>query len=79
MSASQIKKLSNEYFSHYENAEYASFMNRRSKGKKKEEFEEEEDYEERICHDIAIKIAKLNPSKYMLNKHPELQDILETI
>ena len=79
MSASQINKLSKEYFVHYENAEYASFMVGKSKGKKKSEFEEEEDYEEMICHDIANKIAKLNPSKYMLNKHPELQDILETI
>ena len=34
MSASQINKLSKEYFVHYENAEYASFMVGKSKGKK---------------------------------------------
>ena len=79
MSASKIKKLSKEYFTHYENAEYANFMIGKSKGKKKIEFEEEEDYELNICHDIANKIANHNPSKFMLNKHPELQDILETI
>lgn len=79
MSASKINKLTKDYFEHYENAEYASFMVGKSKGKKKAEFEEEESYEEMICHDIANKISELNPSKYMLNKHPELQDILETI
>ena len=79
MSASKIKKLIKDYFVHYENAEYACFMSSKSKGKKKLEYEQEESREEYICDDIANKILKLNPSKYMLNKHIELQDILETI
>ena len=79
MSASKINKLRVEHQSYYESAEYAGYMAGKSKGKKRNEFEDEENHYLEICDDIAGKILKLKPSKYMLNKYPELQDILESI
>lgn len=78
-SSKEIKQLISKYNTHFENAEYAAYMAWKSKGKKKEEFHEEEDYEEEICYGIANQISKLNPSKYMIAKYPIIQDILESI
>lgn len=79
MSASKIKKLVKEYYKYYEDEQYASFMISKSKGKKKNDFQQDADFAESLCTDVANQIMKLSPSKYMLNKYPELQDILETI
>ena len=77
MSASKIKKLIREYFDAYQNANYALHMFYKTKGKKKkEEFEEEADYYEQQYISIAKDIKAENPSKYMLNKYPEIEDIL---
>ena len=59
-------------------ADYAGFMIGKSISKKeREEWEEEESYNEDACVYLADKIKELNPSKYMLKKYAELEDILE--
>lgn len=62
-----------------EDYQYACYMKSKSKGKLKKEFEADEDYAEYVMDSLAVKIKKLNPSKYILNKYPELQDIIESI
>lgn len=75
----QIKKLIKKYFYHYEEADYAHYMIRKTKGLKKTEYEEEYEYHSYVCDDIANQIMLSQPSKYMLKKYPEIEDILNQL
>ncbi len=74
----EIRKLIIDFNFSYNEAEYAAFMAGKAKTKKEREmWEEEESNEDDNCFFIAEEIKKLKPSKYMINKHVDLQDILE--
>ena len=75
----KIKELIINYESAYNDYGYAGYMIDKVNGKKKQQYEEDMDFAEGVMDDIAEQIKELNPSKYMLNKYPEIQDILETL
>lgn len=81
MSASKIKKLISEFnYEHDENsyAEIRMFEKGISE-EDKQEWEHLADLSEYRMFDIAEKIKKLKPSKYMMEKYSELDYILSFV
>lgn len=81
MSATEIKKLIGKFNDAVHNMEHAFHMSQK-KGltkEEKEEWEVDADFSEMELHYLANEIQKLNPSKYMMKKHIELEDILSYI
>lgn len=73
----KIRKLINEFEFHYDQADYAEHQMMRCEEEEKYDWEEEYDHHEYILFDIARQIKILEPSKYMMDRYPHLQDILE--
>lgn len=76
MSATRIKELIEKFSEVHDAADYAEFMYIASEGKEKEEWGIENDIALNEIYDIYNQIKSLSPSKYMINKYPEIEDIL---
>lgn len=72
----EIRKLIEEFKDEYHNSEYLMYMAHHCEEEETEEYEYDLDRSEDMLSQIAHKISNLNPSKYMMEKYPELDDIL---
>lgn len=76
--AALIRKMITDFNYAYNESEYAEFMMGKATTKRERDmWEEERENEEDNCLFLANEIKKLKPSKYMIKKHVDLQDILE--